>query len=342
MWVWRKAGSGVGSERCNCLCPGCLRSNLERQTRAGCFNSLIATLLRDRRADHVPAPAPASCAVTRPAAKLPKFGVQHFRENNYISPYALKCHCGSGAASRSDSTNLVLRFLVLNQKLCGRRPQIADVYTHAWAQISSKHNRLTLHQQPLCWTGCCLLTSSCLNLHRVHGPIWQKRDRMPDPELGQMSTAGCSSNVWVFLCWVQSPALLGGRAAGSNLANLPQLICWGEFNRVPVKPAEEVSTLQLFVFVPLRLLVTSIVLMQLLVRLHAEPGHWSKWDKNMLFWEGVIIKQNYSQSVISSTVFQIFIQTDLRSKDLSHMSGQATVRKLEASRSGFANKANAW
>lgn len=62
----------------------------------------------------------------------------------------------------------------------------------------------------------------------------------------------------------------------------------------------------------------------------------------MLFWEGVIIKQNYSQSVISSTVFQIFIQTDLRSKDLSHMSGQATVRELEASRSGFANKANAW
>lgn len=90
---------------------------------------------------------------------------------------------------------------------------------------------------------------------------------------------------------MQSPALLGGRAAGSNLANLPRLICWVEFNRVPVKPAEEVSTLQLFVFVPLRLLVTSIVLMQLLVRLHAEPGHWSKRDKNMLFWEGVIIKQ---------------------------------------------------
>lgn len=36
--------------------------------------------------------------------------------------------------------------------------------------------------------------------------------------------------------------------------------------------------------------------------------------KNTLFWEAVIIKQNYSQGLIYSTVFQMFIQTDLRAK----------------------------
>jgi len=141
----------VSSERCNCLCPGCLTSNLERETSAGCFNSLTAALLRAGRADDVTAPAPASCAAATPAAKLPEVRVQHFQENRYLSPYALKCRHGSGAASRSDhgSTNLVFRFFILNQKSCGHGPQIADGYTHARAQISSKHTeRLTLHPQP--------------------------------------------------------------------------------------------------------------------------------------------------------------------------------------------------
>lgn len=48
----------VGSERWNCLCPGCLRSNLEREASIGYFNSLIAALLRARRANSVTAPAP--------------------------------------------------------------------------------------------------------------------------------------------------------------------------------------------------------------------------------------------------------------------------------------------
>lgn len=63
------------------------------------------------------------------------------------------------------------------------------------------------------------------------------------------------------------------QATGSNLGNLPWLICRGGFSRVPVKPTEEVSTPQLFVFVPVKLLVAFIVLMQLLVRLHVEPDH---------------------------------------------------------------------
>lgn len=116
------------SERCNCLCPRCLRSSVERETSAACFNSLIAVLLRAGRAASVTAPAPASCAVARPAAKPPEFRMQHLQENHYLSPYALKRCCGTGAASRSDhgSTNPVLRFLALNQKCCGRGPQIAD------------------------------------------------------------------------------------------------------------------------------------------------------------------------------------------------------------------------
>lgn len=107
----------VSSERCNCLCPGCLRSNLERETGARCFNSLIAALLRAGRADNVTAPG-----------QLPEFRVHRFQENHYLSPYALKCCCGAEAASRSDygSTNRVLRFLVLNQKCCGHRPQVAN------------------------------------------------------------------------------------------------------------------------------------------------------------------------------------------------------------------------
>lgn len=44
---------------------------------------------------------------------------------------------------------------------------------------------------------------------------------------------------------------------------------------VSVKPVEEVSAPQLFVPVPIRLLVSSIVLVQLRVRLHAKPSHRS-------------------------------------------------------------------
>lgn len=42
---------------------------------------------------------------------------------------------------------------------------------------------------------------------------------------------------------------------------------------MPVKPTEEVSMPHLFIFVPIKLLVTFIVLMQLLVRLQAESDH---------------------------------------------------------------------
>lgn len=42
---------------------------------------------------------------------------------------------------------------------------------------------------------------------------------------------------------------------------------------VSVKPVEEVSAPQLFVPVTIRLLVSSIVLVQLRVRLHAKPSH---------------------------------------------------------------------
>lgn len=45
-------------ERCNCLCPGCLRSNLGREISADWFNSLVAALLGEpRRPDSVSAPA---------------------------------------------------------------------------------------------------------------------------------------------------------------------------------------------------------------------------------------------------------------------------------------------
>lgn len=45
-------------ERCNCLCPGCLRSNLGRENSADWFNSLVAALLGEpRRPDSVSAPA---------------------------------------------------------------------------------------------------------------------------------------------------------------------------------------------------------------------------------------------------------------------------------------------
>lgn len=63
--------------------------------------------------------------------------------------------------------------------------------------------------------------------------------------------------------------------------------------------------------------------------------------KNTLFWEGAI-KQNCPQGLIYSTVFQMFVQTDLKGEDLSHRSGQATTREQETSWSGFVNKANAW
>lgn len=115
------------SERCNCLCPGCLRSNLGRKTSADWFNSLVAALLGATRPDSVTAPALAiNSAVlwARPPARQPESRVQHLQANYHLSSYALRCYSGSRAASPPDhgSKNLVLRFLVLNQKHCG--PQV--------------------------------------------------------------------------------------------------------------------------------------------------------------------------------------------------------------------------
>lgn len=116
-----------------------------------------------------------------------------------------------------------LKILSLKSEVLWPWVQIDSWYTHAWAQISSKHrDRLTLHQQPLPWTGCYLLVCSWLNLRWARGPIWEKRDRVPEPKLGQVSTAGCSSSAWVCLCWAQSPSLAAaGRRQAATWATCP-------------------------------------------------------------------------------------------------------------------------
>lgn len=98
---------------------------------------------------------------------------------------------------------------------------------------------------------------------------------MPEPKLGQISNHGALQQCMGLPLPTAEPQSSVATLAGSNLVNLPQAICRGGFNGgVPVKPGEEVSTPQLSGFVPVTLLATFIVLMQLF-RLPAETGRQS-------------------------------------------------------------------